>query len=178
MPSVPLWLLGRHCTVVSAALQKVDPTTGALMAAGGTGDTATLAAGSGSLAAGTFAFSVGVVDGIEYNGAKTTEQISSISDTHSNYVPIAFRDGFSLTELLRTTAGSSLLASLWAGGSGATNSSRIVFLTFERGGKKWDGYFLMTGYSESIRRGRSTGRMTLEMVDPGQNNAAYRAGSF
>src|SRR5437764_378703 len=103
-PAIPLWLIGRHVTTVSARLQTVDPATGALASPAGAGDDATLADGpSGkTLAAGTFTFTIGLVDAIEYNGAKTTENIASISDTHANYVPIGFRDGFSMTEILRT----------------------------------------------------------------------------
>jgi hypothetical protein len=176
MAAVPPWLIGKHVTTVTAQLQSVSPVDGTLGNLGtGSPEIATLAAGTGKLSLGTFAFTTGLVDAIEYNGAKTTENIAAINETHANAVPIARRDSFTLTEILRTGAGNSLLAALWTAGTSDTNASRIVGLTFNRGAKGWSGYFLMTGYTESIRRGKSTARMTLEMVDPGQTNAAYAA---
>lgn len=176
MAQIPLWLQGRFCTSVVAQLQTVDPTAGTLANAGGTLDTASLVTSTGSVAAGTAVIVTGLVDSVTVRTTKQTEDISSVVETKAHHVAIMRHDTVELSEILRTGTNNCLLANLWTGGSGTTNASRIVFLTFARGGQKFSGWFVMEQYTEALRRGKTVGVMRLAPVDPGTTNAAFGTG--
>jgi hypothetical protein len=114
----------------------------------------------------------GLVDELELNASKVTENISPVTETKAHHVSLGRRDSLTITEILRTgkitTISNCFLSNLWS-----SPTSRYVQLVFTRGGNTWSGYFLMQGYEETLRRGKNVGRMTLSMIDPGQTNAAY-----
>lgn len=178
MPAIPLWMHGKHITAVEAILQTVDPSNGNLAASNRNADDISLVTTTGSSTANpqTIAHTVGLIDEIQVRASKTNEPISSVTSTKGNRTPIALSYEITLTEILRTGAGNSLLAYLWTTTDGSQNLSRVVRLIFARAGNKWTGYFLMKRYQERGRRTKNTGQMTLAMVDPGQANAQYATG--
>jgi hypothetical protein len=176
---------------MQAILQTVNPANGALAnanaaaavvgpphQAGVITPQADLIASTGisNLTVPTIVFTAGVVDGISLRGRKQEEEISAITETHANHVPIYIGYSLIVTEILRQGANKSLWANLWMAADSSQNLSRIVQVTFARAGSKWTGYLRMIRYPEIIRRGKNIARMELASVDPGQANLIYSAG--
>jgi hypothetical protein len=157
MAQIPIFLIGKNVTSVVATVQTVA-SNGTLADSSGA-DIATLANGTSI---------IGLVDSVDVQASRTTENISGMQQTHAHYVKIARRDSVSLTEILRTGSANCLLANIWT-----SATSRYVKIALTRGGNSWTGYFLLNSYSESIRRGKITGTLTCTMVDPGQLNLQY-----
>jgi hypothetical protein len=165
--ALPIWMLGRNVTSVSAVLQTIAA-DGTLADSGTGADTAALLTTTGSSTAGpppTIAHTVGLIDGLELRKTKTTENISAINRNRANHVPVSRRHNLVLTEILRQGAAQSLLANLWFSTTSLT--ARVVKLTFARAGNKHTLYGLMTDYTERIVRGKNVGRMTIQPVDSG-----------
>lgn len=147
------WLLGRHITTLTARVQTLNENTGALADAGGASP------GITDLANLTLA---GVIDEVRLMMNRETDNISPVNSTSSHHVPIKVGFGLVLTEVLRTAVGASLLLNIYT--SGVTN---FVVITFTRGLNTWSGTFLMTGYDETIQRGKNVARVTVSPVDNG-----------
>jgi hypothetical protein len=171
-------MTGRHVYTMQAVLQTVDPATGLLADAVGailTADFITTT-GSSTAAVPTITAIQGLCDEIENRPTREEEEISALNDTHANHVVLAQDWTLVVTEILRQGVNTCLWANLWNAVDGAQNLSKIVRATFARSGNKWTGYALMKSYPEMIRRGKTTGRMTLVGVDPGVPNPAYATG--
>jgi hypothetical protein len=169
MATVPLWVTGHSLVFMEAVVQTLNTSTGALADSTST-DIATLANdGSVTGAAGSSAV-FGVVDSVELNSTRTTENIAGCAQYFGNAVRLTRKDSLTVTEVLRTPVGTSLLAAIWY-----SNTSRYVRVTFKRGHSSWTFYGIMESYQESLRHGKSTGSMSIQMIDVGQNNAAFTA---
>lgn len=161
MATIPLWLLGRHVTSVTARWQVVSA-VGVL--------------GNGASAVETL---TGVADSIQYNGSRTTEMINSLTSTRENEVVIEADDSFVITEIMRNKDDASysltapqynILAKLWAN----ADSADYVLFTLTRGGTGVSGgpggnsytfYAVMSAYSEAIRKGKNVAQMTIQVID-------------
>lgn len=168
---VPNWLLGRHVTAVQAWVQTINESTGVFadVATPTLADIADIVTTTGSHAAATIVFGVGLLDEIRLVGEKTTENINSVNRTIANHV--ALQVGFSLTvsEIMRTAVNGNLLANIWLAGT-----SQYVRFTFGRGGNHWEHIFLLTQYDEPLGRGKNVATATLVSVDNG--GATYTVG--
>lgn len=156
MAVVPTWLLGQN---VSAFVL-----TGATVGSDGT---LTDATGTGINAM------AGLWDEISLEYAPQTEEISAADSVRLNNVLIKKGTRFRCTQIMQKAK---------ASGQAADNAINplthiaatydYVKVVFTRASKTWTGYFLLVGYSESPRAGRSTCEITLEMVDTGAANPA------
>lgn len=161
--AMPNWLLGRHVTAVKVHLQTVNETTGALAdASAGTNTLADIVLTTGSLSGGSIAFSQGLLDEIRWMGEADTENISPVNSRVAHHHRTTGGYTIAVTEILRQGSATCLLANLWL--NGATAIGRFVFA---RGGNKWEDYFIMTSYDETLRKGKNVGVMTLASVDNG-----------
>jgi hypothetical protein len=154
--TIPIWLLGRHTTLVTARWQTPDANG---LLGNGTSSTQTI---------------TGLVDSVEYNGQNTTETINCLISFRENEVVTEHNDTFVLTEVMRDgIAGTStnVLASLWMN----ADSADVCLITLTRGGNSYAAYMCMQDYSESIRKGKCVARMTLTQVDidPSVSNPSY-----
>jgi len=172
-PNIPQWLLGKHISSVVANVQTVAASDGALADAITGPEIASLITSSGAWP--NISIVTGIVDELQATGGYTTENISAITSTKAHHVPIARRDQITVTEIMRTgtttqgtpgvAVGNCFLANLWS-----SAVSRVVRFSFARAGNRFDFYGLMTSYNEALRRGKTVARMTIEMVDPNQQN--------
>ena len=171
-------MLGKHVTAMQAVLQTVAPATGLLADSTRGQDSIGLVASTGSSTADppTIATTAGLVDEIDLRVRKVEENISAVTETHANHVVIALDYELIVTEILRQGANNCLWANLWTAVDATQDLSRIVRVTFARAGNRWTGFLLMQSYPELLRRGKTVGRMRLQMVDPGQANLAYSVG--
>ena len=156
------WLLGRHVTAVQLQVQTLNESTGALADAVGATQVADLVVSTGSHSAGTILFTTGLLDSIRLSSDKTTENIASVDRKFANHIPLRIGYQASVAEILRQGANNCRLAQIYHNGS-----SKIVKLTYARGGNRWIDYFLITGYTETLQRGKNIGTMTLMSVDNG-----------
>jgi hypothetical protein len=163
MATIPLWLVGRHVTSVTARWQTVS-------AAG--------VLGNGTSAVETL---TGVVDQIQYSGERTTEMINSLTSIRENEVTIESDDSVILTEIMRNNDAAAapqynILAKLWTN----VDSADHILFNFTRGGTGLSGgpggnsylmYGVMTSYRESIRKGKNVAQLTIQMIDIGNATA-------
>lgn len=143
MATIPLWLVGRHITAVVVTPQ-VANSAGVLSDA---------ALGAQSFTA--------LIDGIQYSGSVTTQEISAITSPRLNHVPIEQDDTMVVSEIMRSAAGSVLATACW---TAAGNPDWALF-AFSRGGNSISMYGLMTRVEEGVTRGKCVARLTIRMVD-------------
>jgi len=146
MTALPVWLRGQNVTVCAITPQTV--------------------ASDGTLSAGSTSSLVGTIDTISIRSTIEAEEISPMTTTRTNMVPIKVGTTIVLTEILKSS-GTNILAGV---GYGATS---YAYFALTRGAQSFGFYGLITDYSEEISKGKSTGVMTLEMVDPGSANPVY-----
>jgi hypothetical protein len=155
MAAVPNWLIGKHVTAITVA--------GVTAATDGTLTITAASAGNPQSLA-------GYIDGIDFTIQNTTENIQSIDQRRANYVITESETSFTLTEILKTNdsagAPKNILAPI-----GMLYDYALVTLT--RGGRTWSFMSVVGSYSESINKGKSTGKIELKMVDPGTSNPIY-----
>jgi len=150
MAAVPQWLTGRFVSSVTVTPLDFEAATGNLIA--------------GTVAIQTL---TGLVDEIDVNGEETTENIVALTSTRDNEVPIEDNTSISLTEILRSGAGNSLLAKCWAT-AGAGDYAQVSIV---RDQNTWTFVGVMQSYSESLRKGKSVARMNFVMADIGNASA-------
>ncbi len=143
----PPWLLGKHLTSVTARYQVADAT-------------GTITDGASTLR--TF---TGIIDGISYAGRDDEEDIAALTSEYENPMSVQTNDSFTLTEIMRNSAGNNWLASFRMNTELATGG-QYVLLTFVRGGtNSFTFYGLMSNYRESARQGKSVAMMDLQIID-------------
>ncbi len=150
MAAIPLWLRGRDIAdggVFTITLQTVNPLTGALTPSGS----------AVSL--------IGNWDDIAIDSTPEVEEISSADASRQNDVILKERTEFTITEILKK-AGVNILAAANATGD-------YFYIALARGQQAWGFYGLRGAYSESIGKGKSTGRGTFTMIDPATQNPIY-----
>lgn len=145
MAAIPVWLTGRHTTACAIVPQTV--------------------AADGTLSAGASSNLVGSIDGISIRSASELEEISPMTTTRSNMVPIKVGTTISLTEVLKSN-GANLLAAV-------AYAATYVQVTLTRGGQSFAFYGVIGEYSEDLQRGKSVGVLSVEMVDIGSSNPTY-----
>jgi hypothetical protein len=161
--AIPNWLLGRHVTAVQVAVQTLNESTGALANAGVSAvDVSNIVLTTGSHSSGTIAFTNGLLNEIRLSSDRSVENINPVNRTFAHYVPILQGYDITVSEVMRSGVALCLLANVWFGGD-----TNYILFSFARGGNKWAGYFIMTGYSETIQRGKNVAMMTLTSVDNG-----------
>lgn len=153
MAAIPIPLLGRHVTSVTARWQLADAT-------------GTLGNGTGTLQTLT-----GVISSIEIRSMNRTEEINALTDTIDCEIAVEADDEYILTEIMRNGASSSyepILPALWFN---ADSADHILF-TLVRGGNTHTFYAVMTDYEEpSLNQGKNECRMTIRTVDIGSTSA-------
>ncbi len=151
MVAIPTWLLGRHVTAITI--------TGQTVAADGTLST------SGSARS-----LVGRLDEITFNQENETEEIQALDKRAKNPVIVSSGSSFTFIEILRsndaTVTPTNILADVG-------QLFDYILVSCTRGGRIWAGYFVIKSYQESIRRGKSTGQLTVETVDVSTANPTY-----
>lgn len=162
--TIPNWLLGRHVTAVQAWVQTINESTGALddVATPTASNFSDLVLTTGSHASGTIVFTTGVLDEIRLVGEKTTDNINSVNRQFAHHVPLQSGYTLSVSEVMRSSVAGCLLANIWFGGT-----SNYIRFTFGRGGNHWEFICIMTGYNETIVRGKNVANATLVSVDNG-----------
>jgi hypothetical protein len=154
MPSIPIWLIGRNVTSVAITPQVAN--------AAGLLSNSTV--GQKTITT--------VVDEINYGGQITTQEISALTASRENPVPIEQDDTLVITEILRQAAGSNNLAACWNG----SDNPDVALFQFTRGGNACSFYGLMSDLEYDVEKGKSVVRMTLKIVDTGagiNQNPAY-----
>lgn len=152
MVAVPSWLLGKHATTITITGQDIS----------GTGMLTNAAAGAKSL--------VGYLDEISINAENTTEMIQSMDVRRENEVIVGTRTTITFTEILKANDSSGTPLNILADAAMLFDYAKAIIT---RGGRTWTFYGLIKDYNEDIRRGKSTGRLQLVMVDPGIANPSY-----
>lgn len=149
MAVLPLWALGRHVTAIGIQTFAAAP--------------------DGTLTAGSLNVSLlAIIDDIEIDADGGAENAAPLTSPHENQVLVRQNDTYILTQILRPAAGSNTLAAAYYDTATiATEVIRCDYARIEiiRAGKRFVGYFLMGDYTESVRQGKSTGRMTLMQTD-------------
>lgn len=156
MPVIPTWLLGQN---VSAFV-----VTGVTVGSDGT-----LADATGT---GIQAMS-GLWDEVSLEYTPQTEEISAADSVRLNNVIVKKASRLRITQLMQKAKASGQAS------DNAINPLNHIAATYDfaktvftRGSKTWTGYWLVAGYEEGLRAGRSTCSITLEMIDTGAANPA------
>lgn len=152
MPQVPTWLLGKHVTALTAAGVTLD-------ANGNTTTSSSSSSNPQSIS--------GRIDGIELTQSNTTENIQSIDRRPANYVITESETSMTLTEILRSNDSVSTPTNVLAH-LGNTFDYALINLT--RGGLTFGFYCVIGSYSETINKGKSTGKLEVKMIDDGAAN--------
>lgn len=98
-------------------------------------------------------------------GSVDTENVSPVTSTQRNPVPLEVGTTFTLTEILRKSGSDKdILTALYYG---ATLYTQVIYT---RGGRTFTGTCLMTNYDESTRKGAIGATVTFQTVADG--NAA------
>jgi hypothetical protein len=134
------WLTGKNISVCSIEPLTYDSTTGTL--------TSTSAQSI-----------VGFIDELSVSGQQSTETVAPITSGYETEVATELNFSVTLSEVLRTTATGSFLAIAWQTGD---EYARVIIA---RGGNTWTFIGLMTGYNESIRKGKCVAKLSLASVD-------------
>ena len=145
MPDIPNWLIGKHVTAFTITPQTVGT--------------------AGALSDGTSQSLVGQLDEIQYSYNAQAEEINALDSTRENNVIITKGNGLRLTEILKKI-GTNVLAS-------ASNISDVQKVIFTRGAQSTTLYGLVTGYNETIRRGKSVADVILSPIDAGTGTYVY-----
>jgi hypothetical protein len=133
MSNIPTWLVGTAVTAIS-----ITPLT---------------VGSDGSLTAGTLASLTGHLDEINLEQLNDLENIVPMDERLNNDVITGSGTLLTLVEILASSGGNIL--------AGIGNSVDYVTASFSRGGKAFTGTFVVKGYTEGIRRGKSVGTMRL-----------------
>jgi hypothetical protein len=153
--ALPTWFLGKHVTAITAA--------GVTVGADGTLTISSSSSGNPQSLS-------GFIDGIEFTLQNTTENIQSIDQRRANYVITESETSYTLTEILKSNDSSgtpkNILAAL-----GITYD--YVLITLARGGRTWAFTGVIGSYSETINKGKSTGKLEVKMADSGAANPSY-----
>lgn len=112
------------------------------------------------------------VDQISISGRTRTTQIVPLTSTRDNEVPIEVSAMMTVTEILKRTENAASpnynqLKRIW--NQVMAQTVRQALLVFSRGGSGTGGqyafYALISGYQETGRKEKNTGRMTFEYQD-------------
>jgi hypothetical protein len=152
---VPIWMTGKAVSTVTVQY-----------ASAGSDGTLTLGGSSQSL--------VGLVDEITYSGSNTVENIAALTSQRDNDVAIEINDSITLSEILRTGANNCFLAYVWNNADN-TAGSEYIQVVVTRGGNTWTFVGIMQSYNEGLRKGKTVGRLSVQIVDLGSAvaNPAY-----
>ena len=131
MSTIPPWIIGRNVTLFSIA-----PCT---------------VATNGVVTVGTTVPLAGLCDEINLDLENETENIVAFDVRQNNKVIVGTGQAITLVEILNAAA---VLAN-----AGIAND--YCQITYTRGGKAWTGIFVILGYKEGIRRGKSTGELSV-----------------
>lgn len=164
-------LLGKYVTACSLQVQAVA-TTGALTASVATVNLATLVTTTGVLHS-NLAFTVGLLDELDLQFSKTTENIRPMNRTRAHHVPLTLSAGFTVSEILQSNgATSNQLAGIWHKGE-----TKIVLLTFAAARRKYLVYGVMTDYVETLAQGKNVGRLTCRPCNVGTSTVTISTGA-
>jgi hypothetical protein len=133
MSNIPTWLVGTAVTAIS-----ITPLT---------------VGSDGSLSAGSLASLTGHLDEINLEQVNDLENIVPMDERLNNEVITGSGTLLTLVEILAHSGGNIL--------AGIVNAYDYVQASFSRGGKAYTGTFVVKGYSEGIRRGKSVGKLSL-----------------
>lgn len=136
MSLVPNWLIGKYVTSIAA----IPQTVGA----------------DGTLTPGSSQPLTGLLDEIGLEQYNDTENIVPMDIRQDNELIIGSGARLTLTEILSRTSGTGFNVLSQIG-----NANDYVSITFTRATRPFVGIFVIKSYSEALRRGKSTGTMTL-----------------
>lgn len=147
MSAVPVWLRGRDLAGGTLAIYSVA------------------VAANGTITDGASASLLGHWEEIRIEGDTEKEEISSSDATRQHNEILKNMTKVTITEILKRN-GTNILAA-W---SIANDVGKFVVA---RGAQSWTFYGARGSYNETLNKGKSTGVLTLEMIDPGAVNPAY-----
>lgn len=154
MATIPQFLIGKHITAVVVTPQTVSGTTGALS------DTTPIQ---------TFST---VFSEISIRSENDLEDISASDQRRKNMVPTASSTRITITELLQGSRADGNPVN--GGAASGYGSSDYHKFTLTRSGKTYTFYAVMASYEERTNgKGKITGELVLDMIDPGVANPAY-----
>jgi hypothetical protein len=150
---IPDWLLGRGITTISVTPQTYS---------------------AGTLTDGTVTSYYTVVDEINWSREVQTEEIAPITSQQINNVRLAAGDSFTLQEILRSLAGGAGTSfNTLAQVAHTSEYHKVIFTRPGASGfQTWTGFFLLAGYDEAIRRGKSTGVARFVPIQVGETAAS------
>lgn len=153
MPSIPLWVIGRTVTAVVATPLIADAN----------GLFSTHALGALSFTA--------IADEISYASTVQTVEISALTSSRKNEIPLEQDDRMIISEILRASTNGCLGARAWtaAGGSWCR-------FQFSRGGNAISLYGAIADYEENVTKGKCIARLAIHRVTlVGEGNPVYGA---
>lgn len=156
MPSIPLWIIGR--TVTAVVVTPLIPDVDGLL-------------GAAALAAQSF---TAIADEISYSGTVQTAEISPLTASRQNLVPLEEDGVMVITEILRNSALLNLGARIWMQ---TDNPDRALF-QFSRGGNKLEMYGTLDSYDETVTKGKSIAHLSIRMIDTGVTNNPIIGAAF
>jgi hypothetical protein len=145
MTAIPVWLKGSNVTACAIVPQTV--------------------ASDGTLSAGASSNLVGSIDSISVQSTAELEEISPMTTTRRNMVPIKTGTTITLVEILKSN-GTNLLAAV-------AYAATYVQVSLTRGGQAFSFYGVVADYNEDLQRGKSVGTMVIDMVDISSTNPTY-----
>lgn len=105
------------------------------------------------------------VDTIRVAAHTRLEEISAMTSTRENNVPIQVGTQITLTEILKAS-GTNGLAQF-------ANAFSYGLVAITRGAQAWSFAGVQESYDEDLQRGKSTGTLVMNMIDPGTANPTY-----
>lgn len=150
MPAIPPWALGRHVTAITIRAFSAAP------------DGTLTGVGVGAITI------TGIIDEIDLDEDAGAQNVPPVTSPHESMILVRQSDTYILTEILRSNTGLNILAAAYYATTGTTpNVVRCDYanVNITRAGKTFGFYGLMADYTESIRQGKNTGRLTLMQAD-------------
>lgn len=108
---------------------------------------------------------LGQLDSVTLSSENTQENISAMDSRRGNNVILESATTFTLEEILKGN-GTNILANV-------AYSFDYALISVTRGGQSYSFYGVIGSYSESLRKGKSMGTLTVTMVDPASGNPTY-----
>lgn len=139
MSNIPTWLVGSGVTAISITPLTVNS--------------------DGSYTLGSSSSLSGHLDEISLEQVNDTENIVPFDTRQNNEVIVGSGTTLTLVEILAKSGGNILAA--------IGNSYDYVQASFSRGGKAFTNVFVVKGYSEEIKRGKSVGTLQLSPAGSG-----------
>lgn len=160
--ATPPYLVGQQITLVQFQIAAID-NSGNLTFPMTANNVATLVQSTGTLAAGTLAFSVGKLDEVsDFGGTVALENISPTNRGVAHNVFLTVGTNFSVSEIMGRGQGAVQLANVFWNGA-----SKYAKFRYARGQELTEAMCVILSYDEDVAPGRSIARVSCGPVDAG-----------